>query len=62
MRNALRLRGALSLMPDKAKKVKPDPRRTPAPKPKVGKIEGDWKDVIRKGILKKFPDTRWPED
>jgi hypothetical protein len=61
MRNALRLRGARSLMPDKSKNVKPDPRKTPAPKPKVRKIEGDWKDVIRKGILKKFPDTRRPK-
>jgi hypothetical protein len=50
------------LVPKKPKKVKSSPRKTPAANPKVGKFEGDWKDVIKKAILKKFRDTRWPED
>jgi hypothetical protein len=49
-------------VPKKSKKVKPDPRKTPAPKPKGGKIEGDWKEVIKKAVKKKHPDAGWPED
>jgi hypothetical protein len=38
----------LPTTPKKSKKVKTSPRKTPAPKPKAGKSEGDWKDVIKK--------------
>jgi hypothetical protein len=40
MRNALRLRGALSLMPDKSKKVKPDLRKTPGAEAQSPKERG----------------------
>jgi hypothetical protein len=40
----------------------PKPRKTPGPKPKVAKIEGDWKNPIKKAVKKKHPDAGWPED
>jgi hypothetical protein len=37
-------------------------RQTSGRNPKAGKIRDDWKEVIKKAILRKFPDTRLPED
>ena len=48
-------------MPNKSNKAKPS-RQAPAPKPTVGKIEGDWKELIKKAVKKKHPDAGWPKD
>ena len=47
------------------KKSKPKakkPRKPPGPKPEVLKIEGNWKDAMRKLISKKRPVGGWPKD
>jgi hypothetical protein len=36
-------------------------RRPPGPEPEVLKIEGDWKDAMRKLISKKRPVGGWPK-
>jgi len=36
-------------------------RKPPGPKPEVLKIEGDWKDAMRKMISKKRPVGGWPK-
>lgn len=41
------------------------PRKTPAtrgPKPELFKIEGDWKDAVKKSLQKKRPAAGWPKD
>jgi hypothetical protein len=48
-----------------AKKSKPKakkPRQRPGPIPEVLKIEGDWKDAMRKLISKKRPVGGWPKE
>ena len=45
----------------KAKTVK-KPRKPPGPKPEVLRIEGDWKDAMRKLISKKRPVGGWPKE
>ena len=42
----------------KAKK----PRKPPGPTPEVLKIEGNWKDAMRKLISKKRPVGGWPKE
>jgi hypothetical protein len=42
----------------KKRKKAPKPR---GPKPEVLKIEGDWKDAMRKLISKKRPEAGWPK-
>ena len=42
------------------KAIKPK-RRNPGPQPEVLKIEGDWKDAMRKLISKKRPVGGWPK-
>ena len=37
------------------------PRKLPGPAPEVLKIEGDWKDAMRKLISKKRPEGGWPK-
>jgi hypothetical protein len=32
------------------------------PKPDTLKIEGDWKDAVKKSLEKKKPPTGWPKD
>lgn len=34
---------------------------TPGPKPDVLKLEGNWKDAIKKSFAKKKPATGWPK-
>jgi hypothetical protein len=46
------------VMPNKSKKAKPS-RQAPAPKPTVGKIEGDWKELIKKQCEEKHPGAGW---
>jgi hypothetical protein len=36
-------------------------RKSPGPVPEVLKIEGDWKDAMRKLISKKRPVGGWPK-
>jgi hypothetical protein len=47
-------------MPKKKREINDSP--DVGAKPKGGKIRDDWKEVIKKAILRKFPDTRLPED
>jgi hypothetical protein len=43
-------------------KQKTKPRqRKPGPQPEVLKIEGDWKDAMKKLISKKRPEDGWPK-
>jgi hypothetical protein len=40
------------------------PRRsesTPGPKPDILKIEGDWKEAVKKSLTKKKPAEGWPK-
>jgi hypothetical protein len=45
----------------KAKKQKRK-KKTPGAKAEVLKLEGDWKDAIKKSLQKKYPDAGWPKD
>lgn len=36
-------------------------RKPPGPEPEVLKIEGDWKEAMRKLISKKRPVNGWPK-
>lgn len=36
-------------------------RATPGPKPEVLKIEGDWKQAVKKSLQKKKPKEGWPK-
>jgi hypothetical protein len=36
-------------------------RQHPGPPPEVLKIEGDWKDAMKKLISKKRPEGGWPK-
>jgi hypothetical protein len=42
-----------------AKKNKP--KGTPGPAPEVLKVEGDWKDAVKKALRIKKPATGWPK-
>lgn len=37
------------------------PKETPGPKPEVLKIDGDWRDAVKKSLEKKKPATGWPK-
>ncbi len=43
------------------KKAAKPPRHNPGPAPEVLKIEGDWKDAMRKLISKERPVGGWPK-
>jgi hypothetical protein len=43
------------------KKTRNKSRKPPGPQPEVLKIEGDWKDAMRKLISKKRPVSGWPK-
>jgi hypothetical protein len=45
----------------KHKHVAAPPKATPGPKPDTLKIEGDWRDVVKKSLQKKKPATGWPK-
>lgn len=45
----------------KPRKAKQKPKETPGPKPDVLKIEGDWKDAVKKSLQKKKPAQGWPK-
>jgi hypothetical protein len=36
-------------------------KNTPGPKPDMLKIEGDWKDAVKKSLEKKKPAQGWPK-
>jgi hypothetical protein len=44
----------------KLKKPKKN-RATPGPKPDALKIEGDWRDAVKKSLSKKKPAAGWPK-
>jgi hypothetical protein len=50
----------MAVKKSKAKAKKP--RKPPGPEPEVLKIEGDWKDAMRKMVSKKLPVGGWPKD
>jgi hypothetical protein len=41
--------------------AKKKPKQQPGPKADLLKIEGDWKDAIRKSLEKKKPEDGWPK-
>ena len=45
-------------MGNKAAKPK---RRNPGPTPELFKIEGDWKDAVKKALKVKKPPGGWPK-
>jgi len=45
-------------MPKKKNKPK---REKPGPKPEVLKLEGDWKEAVKKSLAKKKPANGWPK-
>ena len=36
-------------------------KKTPGPEPETLKIEGDWKDAMKKALPKKKPAEGWPK-
>jgi hypothetical protein len=46
----------------KSKTKAKQPQKPRGPKPEVLKIEGNWKDAMRKLISKKRPVGGWPKD
>jgi len=49
-------------MPKKSKPKKPTKQRaTPGPKADTLKIEGDWRDAVKKSLKKKKPAQGWPQ-
>jgi len=38
------------------------PKAPPGPKPDLLKIEGDWKDAVKKSFEKKKPAEGWPKE
>jgi hypothetical protein len=42
-------------------KTRRSAKKPPAQRPEVFKIEGDWKDAMRKLISKKRPEGGWPK-
>jgi hypothetical protein len=43
------------------KKTKSQKKQTPGPKPEVVKIEGDWREAIKKSLQAKKPANGWPK-
>jgi hypothetical protein len=43
------------------KPTKKKPAKT-GPKPDTLKIEGNWKDAVKKSLVKKKPATGWPKE
>jgi hypothetical protein len=49
-------------MSDKeAKKKKPEKPKPPGPQPDLLKIDGNWKDAVKKSFEKKKPAEGWPK-
>jgi hypothetical protein len=44
------------------KQKKKPQKKKPGPKPDILKIEGDWKEAIKKSLQKKPPPEGWPKD
>jgi hypothetical protein len=45
----------------KHKHVSSPAKVTPGPKPDILKIDGDWRDAVKKSLEKKKPATGWPK-
>ena len=43
------------------KKAKKKSSMTPGPKPDVLKLNGNWKDAVKKSLQKKKPAEGWPK-
>ena len=43
------------------KKNKTQKKQPPGPKPEVVKIEGDWREAIKKSLQVKKPANGWPK-
>jgi len=47
-------------MPDKLKQ--PNKKlNTPGPKPEVLKLDGNWRDAVKRSLAKKKPANGWPK-
>jgi len=44
-----------------AKKRRLKKENIPGPKPGILKIEGDWRDAVKKSLVKKKPKEGWPK-
>jgi hypothetical protein len=40
---------------------KKNQKKTPGPKPEIVKIEGDWREAIKKSLQVKKPANGWPK-
>jgi hypothetical protein len=40
---------------------KPAPKKKSGPEPEVLKLNGDWRELIKKSLQKKRPATGWPK-
>jgi hypothetical protein len=49
-------------MPKKTLAENPPEPRKRGPEPERVKIEGDWKDAVKKSLSKKKPATGWPKE
>ncbi len=47
-------------MPNKPKRSKKE-RAIPGPKPDMLKLDGDWKESVKKSLKKKKPMKGWPK-
>ena len=36
-------------------------KKVPGPKPEILKIEDDWRDAVKKSLVKKKPKNGWPK-
>lgn len=48
-------------MPKKAKKTAAKKKEPRGPKPDVLKLQGDWRDAMKKSLEKKKPERGWPK-
>jgi hypothetical protein len=45
----------------KSKRSTDTARKAPGPKPETLKLDGDWKEAVKKSLAKKKPKNGWPK-